>query len=137
TAFWCFSVALGGLFPSVLVGWTLHLPSPLLVVIATAIAVILGLAGLIISIITLAVIVLGCIGCISFCRQLGSAHTYELNGQTKLSIDNLVLTIIQPDRPEAMIDLHLLAEEDLACLLALLPRDQPQQSPAAVGIVQT
>jgi hypothetical protein len=142
TAFWCFSVALIGLFPGVLAGWTLHLPSPLLVVIATAIAVILGLAGLIISIVTLSVIVLGCIGCVSFCRQLGSAHTYELNGQTKLSIDNLVLTIIQPDRPEAMIDLHLLSEEDQTCLLLLLPQEQHKQSHAAgadragaVGIV--
>jgi hypothetical protein len=135
TAFWCFSVALTGLFPGVLAGWTLHLPSPLLVVIATAIAVILGLAGLIISIVTLSVIVLGCIGCVSFCRQLGSAHTYELNGQTKLSIDDFVLTIIRPDRPEAMIDLHLLSEEDQTRLLLLLPQDQHKQSHTSVGIV--
>ena len=120
SAFWCFTVALIGLFPGILVGWTLHLPHPPLVIIATGIAVILGLAGLGISIIALSFLILGSIGCISFCRQLGSSHTYELNGQTKLSIDKLVLTIIQPDKPESMIDLRLLSVEDRECLLLSL-----------------
>lgn len=120
TAFWCFTVALIGLSPSILVGWTLHLPSPLLMVIATGIALLLSLLGLIISIVTLSVIVLGTIGCLSFCRQLGSLHTYELNGQTKLGIDNFVLTIIQSNRPEAMLDLRLLSVEDRSHLLSSL-----------------
>jgi hypothetical protein len=120
SAFWCFTVALIGLFPGILVGWTLRWPYPPLVVIATGIAVILGLVGLVISIIALSFLILGSIGCISFCRQLGSSHTYELNGQTKLSIENLVLTIIQPDRPESMIDLHLLSAKDQSDLLEQL-----------------
>ncbi len=120
SAFWCFIAALFGLFPSILVGWTLHLPSPVLAIITTGIAVILGLAGLVISIVALSFIVIGCIGCVSFCRKLGSSHTYELNGRTNLRLDNFVLTIIQPDRPESMIDLHLLAREDQMRLLLLL-----------------
>jgi hypothetical protein len=120
SAFWCFIVALIGLTPAILIGWTLHLsPTPLLI-ITTAIAVILGLAGLIISIIALSFIIIGCIGTISFCRELGSWHTYELDAHTNLSIDNLVLTIIQVDRTESMIDLHLLSIEDQKHLLLLL-----------------
>ncbi len=120
SAFWCFIAALVGLFPSILLGWTLHLPTPLLVVSATAIAVLLGLVGLVVSIIALSFILIGCIGSISFCRRLGSSHTYELNARTSLSIDKFVLTIIQPDRPESMIDLHLLSAEDQKRLLLLL-----------------
>ena len=120
SAFWCFMTILLGLFPAVLIGWTLHLPSLLLVVIATSIAVILSLAGLVISIVALTVLILGCIGCISFCRQLGSSHTYQLDGHTKLSIDKFVLIIIQPDKAASMIDLHLLSVEDQKRLLLLL-----------------
>lgn len=120
SAFWCFIAVLVGLFPSILLGWTLHLPYPLLIVISTGIAIILGLAGLVVSIIAISFIVIGCIGCISFCYRLGSSHTYELNGRTSLSIDKFVLTIIQPDRPESMIDLHLLSVKDQKRLLLLL-----------------
>lgn len=120
SAFWCFLAALLGLSPWVLAGWTLHLPSPLLVIIATTIVGILGLVGLVISLISLSFIIFGTIGCVSFCRQLGSSLPYQLNGQTKLNIDNLVLTIIQPDKPESMIDLRLLSVEDRERLLLSL-----------------
>jgi hypothetical protein len=120
SAFWCFIAVLVGLCPSMLPGWTLHLSSALLVVIATTIAVILSLVGLVLSIVALAFILIGCIGCVSFCYKLGLSHTYELNGRTSLSIDNFVLTIIQPDRPESMIDLRLLSTEDQSRLLGLL-----------------
>jgi len=120
SAFWCFIVVLIGLSPSILPSWTLHLSSALLIISATGIVVLLGLGGLGISIVAFVLIIIGCIGCISFCNKLGLSYTYELNGRTSLSIDNFVLTIIQPDRPESMIDLHLLSAEDQSCLLGLL-----------------
>ena len=120
SAFWCFIAALVGLSPAILIGWTLHLSPPLLLILATTISVMLGLAGLVVSIVALSFIVIGCIGSISFCRKLGSSHTYELNGRTNLSIDKFVLTITQPDRPESMLDLHLLSGRDQTRLLSLL-----------------
>lgn len=135
SAFWCFIAALVGLSPIILIGWTLHLSSPLLVVLATAIAVVLGLAGLAVSIVAISFIVIGCIGCISFGRRLGFSHTYELNGRTSLSIDKFVLTIIQPDRPESMVDLHLLSQEDQTRLLFLLSQiTDPVTSPKALPL---
>ncbi len=120
SAFWCFIAVLVGLFPVILIQWTLHLPSVLLIVLATSIAVLLGLVGVIVSLVALSFIVIGCIGCISFGRKLGSSYAYELNGRTKLSLNTFVLTIIQPDRPESMIDLQLLSVEDQSHLLSLL-----------------
>jgi hypothetical protein len=120
SAFWCFIAVLIGLFPGILSAWTLHLPSPLLVITATSFVVILGLVGLVISIVALSFIVIGCFGFVSFCRKLGSSCVYELDGRTNLSIDNFVLTIIQPGRPQSMIDLRLLPSENQCHLLALL-----------------
>jgi hypothetical protein len=120
SAFWCFIAALIGIFPAILIQWTLHLSIAPLMIVTTGIAALLGLVGLIISIVALSFIVVGSIGCISFCRKLGSLCTYELNGRTKLSLDTFVLIIIQPDRPESMIDLHLLSGEDQTRLLWLL-----------------
>src|SRR5262249_17396452 len=102
SAFWCFIVVLIGLSPDIIPNWTLHLSSALLVIIGTSIVVLLSLIGLGISIVACVFIIIGCIGCISFCHKLGSSYTYELNGRTRLSIDNFILTIIQPDRPESM-----------------------------------
>src|SRR5260370_1595559 len=49
TALSCFIAALGGLVPEILIGWTLHLPHPALIVICTAVAIAFSLAGLAIT----------------------------------------------------------------------------------------
>ena len=54
SAFWCFVVVLVGLVPLILIEWTLHIPAPVLAVLATGLAIILSLAGLTISIISTA-----------------------------------------------------------------------------------
>jgi hypothetical protein len=120
SVFWCFVAALVGLVPEVLIGWTLHLSHPVLVVLGTAIAVVLSLAGLVVSVVSVGFIAIGYIGAISFCRKLGSSHLYKLSNHTTLRIDNFVLTIIYPGAPESMIDLNLLDKDDQRQLLALL-----------------
>jgi hypothetical protein len=120
SAFWCFVVVLVGLLPLVLIEWTLHLPSPVLAVLATGLAIVLSLAGLAISIISAAFIVIGCIGAASFCRKMGSSHVYKLSSELTLRIDNFVLTIICPGTTESMIELDLLAPGDQRDVLSLL-----------------
>src|SRR5437763_783535 len=71
TALSCFIAALVGLIPEILIGWTLHLPHPALVVICTAGAIVLSLAGLAVSLVASSFIVIGWIGCVSFCRNMG------------------------------------------------------------------
>lgn len=120
SAFWCFVMVLVGLLPEMLIGWTLHLPTLLLTIFATAIALVLSLVGLVVSGIAATFIVIGCIGAISFCRKLGAAQHYQLSNHIALRIDSSVLTIIYPGTPESMIDLRLLDEHDRRRLLALL-----------------
>jgi hypothetical protein len=115
-----FLAALLGLAPDILIGWTLHLPHPALVLLATAIAILLSLAGLALTLISASFIVVGIIGSVSFTRQLGGPHTYQLTDQTSLRIDSLILTITYPDRPETLFDLNLLAPFHQQRLLQLL-----------------
>lgn len=120
TALACSLAAVAGLLPFTLLGWTLHLSHPALVVLGSGAAIVLGLAGLVLTAISGAFVVIGWAGGISFCRNLGAPHTYSLSEQTTLRIDEFVLTIIYPDRPESMIDLNLLAPDDRHHLLSLL-----------------
>lgn len=120
SAFWCFVTALVGLVPAILLGWTTHIPYPTLMVITTGLAGLLSLAGIVVSILAVICILIGCLGGISFCRKLGSSHTYQLNGQANIRIDNFVLTISYPGKPESLVDLNLLSSEDQRQLLALL-----------------
>ena len=120
TAFGCFIAALLGLVPLMLVGWTLHLPHPLLVVLGTGLASILSVAGLVVTAIALAFVLIGMIGSISFCRQMGAPQTYRLTNQATLSIDGFVLSIIYPDQQESLFDLNLLELDDACHFLHLL-----------------
>jgi hypothetical protein len=120
SAFWCFVTALVGLVPAILIGWTLKLANPFLLFSTTGIAIILSIAGVIISIAAASVVVIGFVGGISFGRKLGSSNTYQLNGQATIRIDNFVLTIIYPGNPESMVDLNLLTIDDQRQLLSLL-----------------
>lgn len=120
SAFWCFVAVLVGLIPLILIEWTLHIPSPLLSIVATGLAILLSLAGVVVSMIAAVFIVIGGIGAINFCRKLGSSHIYRLSSEHTLRIDNFVLTIIHPGRPETMVDLDLLTAEEQRRLLSLL-----------------
>lgn len=119
-AFWLFVVAIVGLMPGALMNWTLHLPNPLLAVLATILAALLCLGGLVLSIIAIAFLLVGCVGVGSDCRQLGRLQTYELSSQTVMRIDDNVLTITNPSELETMLDLDLLTAADRRSLLALL-----------------
>lgn len=112
SAFWCFVAVLIGLLPIMLIGWTLHLSNIVLAILTTSIAIVLSLAGFVVSIIAAAFIVVGCVGLVSFCRKLGSSHTYQLNKQAMIRIDNFTLTITSPGATESVVDLNLLASDD-------------------------
>jgi hypothetical protein len=118
----CLIVAFVGLVPTMLIGWTLHLPHPGLVILGTAAAIALSIAGLAITLAATTICVIGCIGCISFCRAIGSLQTYQLVGQTTLTIDDFELIIISPDKPESMISLNLFESDDQRHLLHLCKR---------------
>lgn len=116
----CFLAALIGLVPEILIGWTIHLPHPALVLFATAAAICLSLAGLAVTLVALSFIVIGIIGAVSFTRKMGAPQTYQLTSQTILRIEGLVLTVIYPDQPESLFDLKLLDPHDQRRLLYLL-----------------
>ena len=120
TALSCFLVTLAGLVPEMLLGWTLHLASPLWSVVGTVTMIILSIAGLAIALPSFSFVLIGLVGSISFCQKMGSPHIYHLTNQAALSIDGFVLTIIYPDAPESMIDLNSLNPEDQHLLLCLL-----------------
>ncbi len=122
TALWCFVALLVGLIPEMLIGWTLYLPHPALIVLGTGVATALSLAGLAISLPAASFILIGCIGCVSYCRKMGSRQTYQLTSQATLVIDDFALTITYPDEPESMIDLNLLDADDQRHLLSLLQK---------------
>lgn len=120
TTFACFVVMLVGLSPAVLIGWTLHLANPVLLVFATGAAFLLSLAGLLVSLPFGAFFVIGLVGGISFGRKMGAAQTYLLNDQTTLRINGFVLALLQPDKPESLFDLQLLSPQDQCQLLTFL-----------------
>jgi hypothetical protein len=128
TTFSCFVVMLIGLAPAVLIGWTLHLTNPVLLVFATGAAFLLSLGGLIVSVPFGAFFLIGLMGGVSFCRRMGAMQTYILNSQTTLRINGFVLAIIQPDNPESLFDLHLLATQDQRQLLTLLRERWSEES---------
>ena len=116
----CFIVALVGLIPEILVGWTLHLPHPMLVVIGTGAAILLSLAGLVVTLVATSFIFIGWIGCVSFCRKIGAPQTYQLDRQTTMRLDGFVLSITHPHQQEAVFDLNLLDLKDQHYLFSLL-----------------
>jgi hypothetical protein len=129
SAFWCFVTVLVGLLPVMLIGWTLHLSNILLVILTTSIAILLSLAGFVVSIIAASFIVVGCIGLVSFCRKLGSSHTYQLDNHATIRMDNLTLAVTYPGTAESVVDVNLLAPDDRQQLLSLLRKrwvDQQQ-----------
>jgi hypothetical protein len=120
SSFWCFVAVLIGLVPAIVVGWTMHMTHPVLAFILTGLAILLFLAGLAVSVVGAAFIVIGLVGSVSFGRKLGSSHTYYLNVQATIRIDNFVLAFIYPGEIESMVDLNLLSSEDRRLLLSLL-----------------
>jgi len=120
TALSCFLATLAGLLPEMLLGWTLHLSSPLWVVLGTVVMIVLSIAGLAVALPTFSFVLIGLVGSISFGKKMGSPHIYRLTNQASLSIDGFVLTIIYPDAPESMIDLNCLNAADQRQLLYLL-----------------
>ena len=116
----CFIVALVGLIPEILIGWTIHLPHPMLVVIGTGAAILLSLAGLVVTLVATSFIFIGWIGCVSFCRKIGSPQTYQLDRQTTVRLDGFVLSITHPHQQEAMFDLNLLDLKDQHHLFSIL-----------------
>ena len=119
-SFWCGVTVLVGLLPAMLLGWTVSIADPILMVLATGGIILLGIAGLVLSITFCSFIVIGCFGAISFCRNLGCERTYALNEHTILRLDGAILTIIYPGKPESMVDLASLDPADQLCLLTLL-----------------
>ena len=119
-AFWCFITVLVGLVPEVLIGLTLRLPTPQLVILATAVAVLLSIAGLVLSVTFTWFILLGIFGAGPLFKKLGSPYTYKLDSHIVLRIDGTVLTVIYPGKPESTIDLAALDEDDKQALLPLL-----------------
>ncbi|MDQ6660281.1 MAG: hypothetical protein M3Z24_04865 [Chloroflexota bacterium] len=116
----CFAAALIGLIPEMLLRWTLQLSPLLLSFVATVILIIIGVAGLVVTITAIGFVVIGWAGSISFSRNMGAPHTYYLTAHAHLAIDNFVLTILYPDSPESMVDLNLLHADDQRHLLFLL-----------------
>ncbi len=119
-SFWCFVTVLVGLVPVILVGWTLHLASASLAIFATGLAILLSLAGVVLSVTFASFIVVGCFGAISFWQKLGSVHIYKLNTQTTVRCDSNILTVIYPDMPESMLDLNALDVDDKRQLISVL-----------------
>jgi hypothetical protein len=122
TTLTCFLVALVGLIPEILIGWTTHLPHPMLVVIGTGVAILLSLAGLVVTLIAISFILIGWIGCFSFCRKMGAPQTYQLDRQTTMRLDGFVLSITHPHQQEAVFDLNLLDLKDQHHLFSILYR---------------
>ncbi len=119
-AFWCFVPVLVGLVPVILIGWTLHFTPLFLAVVATGVAILLSLAGLVLSITFSSFILVGIFGAVSLWQKLGYVHTYKLDTHTTLRCDGNILTVIYPDMPESMLDLNALNKGDKQLLLASL-----------------
>jgi len=119
-AFWSFVATLIGLVPAILVGWTLHITDPVLMIVTTGIAVLLSIAGLVLSIGATVVNIVGIFGGVTLGQRLGENRSYKLNGQISMRIDDFILTVSYPGHPESMVDLNLLTAEDQKKLLGLL-----------------
>ena len=115
----CFIVALVGLIPEILIGWTIHLPHPMLVVICTGVAILLSLAGLVVTLVATSFIFIGWMGCFSYCRKIGAPQTYQIDRHTTMLLDDLVLSITQPHQQESVFDLNLLDLKDQHLLFSL------------------
>jgi hypothetical protein len=125
-SFTTFLGTLVGLSPCILIGLTLHITThPLLTVLATAIAIILSLLGLTVTLISATFLVISLIGARAYARALGAPHTYLLTTLISLRIDGLTLTITYPDRPETLFDLNLLHPHHQRHLLYLLQQHTP------------
>jgi hypothetical protein len=125
-SFTCFLGTLVGLSPCILIGLTLHITAqPLLTVLATAIAIILSLLGLTVTLISATFLVISLIGARAYALALGAPHTYLLTTLISLRIDGLTLTITYPDRPETLFDLNLLHPHHQRHLLHLLQQHPP------------
>ncbi|GAC1355691.1 MAG: hypothetical protein NVSMB38_36300 [Ktedonobacteraceae bacterium] len=119
-SFWCFVTALIGLVPVILIGWTPHLTPVPFAVVATVLATLLSLAGLVLSAAFGSFIVIGCFGIVSFWQKLGLVHTYKLDTHTIVRCDDNILTVIYPDMPESMLDLNVLEAADRQLLFTFL-----------------
>ena len=119
-AFWCFILVLLGLSPEILLRWTLHLANPMLAFFTTALVVLLSLAGMVLCAVFGFFILVGCVGLFNTCRNLGALYTYKLDNRINIRLDDSNLTIIYPDKPEAMLDLNVLKPEERQRLFALL-----------------
>ena len=128
SSFTCFIVTLIGLAPCILIGWTLHLDHLILILLTTAVAVAVSLAGFTLSLIFATFVVISLIGARAFTRTLGASHTYDLSKLTTFRVDSNVLTISCPDRPETLFDLNLLHPQDQHHLLQLLHQHTRQES---------
>jgi hypothetical protein len=124
----CFLAILIGLSPFILIGWTLHLGRPIFVVITTAAAIAISVAGVILSLICATFIIIGLFGARALARSLGALHTYQLSPLTTLRIDNATLTITCPNQPETLFDLNLLHPHDQRHLLHLFQQRTRQGS---------
>lgn len=128
SSFACFLITLIGLFPFILIGWTLHISHHLLMILTTAIAIAVSLAGLVLSVIFGTFLIIGIIGARALTHALGALHTYQLTPLTTLRVDNNILTITCPNRPETLFDLNLLHPHDQLHLLQLLQHYTSQDS---------
>ncbi len=116
----CFIAVLVGLIPEILIGWTIHLPHPILVVICTGVAILLSLAGLVVTLLATTFIFIGWMGCFSYCRKIGAPQTYQIDRHTTVLLDGLVLSITQPQQQESLLDLNLLDLRDQLHFFTLL-----------------
>lgn len=119
-SFWCFVVMLIGLVPVILIGWTLHTTPLLFSIVATGVAILLSIAGIVLSITLSIFIIVGGFGAVSLWQKLGLVYIYKLDAHTTLRCDGNILTVIYPDMPESMLDLNALSEGDKQLLLTLL-----------------
>lgn len=119
-AFWCFILVLLGLSPEILLRWTLHFANPMLAFFTTTLAVLLSLAGLALCAVFGFFILVGSVGLFNTCRNLGALYTYKLDNRITIRLDGSNLTVIYPDKPEAMLDLNALKPAERQRLFALL-----------------
>lgn len=139
TAFWCFVVVLIGLSPEILLRWTLHLTNPMLAFFASALVILLSLAGLVLSVIFAVFILIGSVGLFKTCRSLGALHSYPLDSRVTFRLDGPNLTVIYPDKPESMLDLNTLSANERQRLFTLLQEcnielHQAQEELTLVGV---
>ncbi len=122
TPYVCFIVAVVGLLPSLLFNWAFLLPAGIAKILACLFVGILSLAGLCLTVPALGVTFIGWLGWRSNFLKIGSPCTYQISSQTAIMLDGGVLSIVHPNKPEAIIDLNLFDPEDQRHLLFLLQK---------------